>query len=294
MKFIYSGFIIAILFASCKEQPIQIDLGNNFSDWDTSYVSTVEAPQTKQFLLEELTGVRCSNCPSGAEFLDQLNTQNGDNFIIVGLHSGSLTNPIPGKSIQDFRTDAGDQIRTLIFGGEGNKPSVSFDRLPLSTGQNKYFVEGSNNWGQAIIQMKQYASTTPVNIKLSSVYSAANDQYNVEVQLNFTSDVTDALALNIFAIENNIKDGFIEVDTLIVYDHVLRTALTTPIGKIILADKQVKSAGLTYIFRTSLKIDANDAKEKFWVPANMKVVAFVSDAAPEDKHVLQAAETNLK
>ena len=294
MKLIYSGFILAILFTSCKEQPIQIEMGANFDNWDTSYVSDIETPQSKMFLLEELTGVRCSNCPEGAEFLDQLNIQNNKQFVIVGLHSGSLTNPIPGKSIQDFRTNSGDQMRALVFGGEGNKPSVAFDRLPLSTGQNKYFVEGTNNWGQAVVQMKQFASTTPINIKLKSDYSAADDKYNVEVQLNFTANVTDTLALNIFVIENNIKDGFIESDTPITYNHILRGTLTTAIGKIILTDETVKKAGLTYIFRTSLKIDANDTKQAMWIPEDMKLVAFVSKATPADKHVYQVTQINLK
>lgn len=294
MKLLYSGFIIAILFASCKEQPIQIDIGGNFDNWDTAYISDIETPQAKMYLAEELTGVRCSNCPEGAEFLDQLNVQNDNKFVIVGLHSGALTNPIPGKSTQDFRTNAGDQMRALVFGGEGNKPSVAFDRLPLSTGQNKFFVEGTNNWGQAIVQMKQFANTTPVNIKLNSEYSASEDKYNVEVQLNFTSDVADAIALNIFAIENNIMDGFVESDTPILYNHILREALTPAIGKVILADYPVKKPGLTYIFRTSLKIDLNDAKQARWVPANMKLVAFVSKSTPSDKHVYQVTQTILK
>jgi len=292
MKLVYSGLILALFFTSCKEQPIQIDMGGN--SWDTAYVSTVETPQPKMYLVEELTGVRCSNCPEGAEFLDGLNEQNGNKFIIVGLHTGSLTNPIPGKSIQDFRTKDGDQMRGLVFGGEGNKPSVAFDRLPLSTGQNEYFVEATNNWGQAIVQMKQYATTTPINIALNSAYNASEDKYDIEVRLNFTEDVNGPIALNIFAIENGIHDGFVESDTPILYNHVFRRSITTAVGETILNDHPEKKEGLTYVYKTSFSINANDDKEKFWKPEQMKIVAFVSNSTPTDKHVFQVAQVDMK
>lgn len=295
MKGFYGLVLAIVLFlSSCKEQPVFIDLGNNYNNWDTSYQSAIEPSQSKQYLLEELTGVRCANCPAGAEFLEELNSQNNNSFVIVGLNTGSLTNPIPGKSTQDFRTEDGDQIRNLIFGGEGNKPSVSFDRLPLSSGQNKYFVESASNWGQAIAEMKIKSTTTPVNIELTSNYELDEDKYNIEVKLNFTSDVQDTLALNIFLIENEIMDGFIDSDVPIEYNHVFRKAITSPIGKLILNDVSKKQAGLTYIFRTSLEINKNDEKQKFWIPENMHVVAFVSKSTPNEKKVYHVVQTKLK
>jgi hypothetical protein len=55
-----------------------------------------------------------------------------------------------------------------------------------------------------------------------------------------------------------------------------------------------KEAGRVYVYKTSLKINPDDAKEKFWVPANMKVVAFVTDIDAADKHVMHVQETNLQ
>lgn len=288
------GFGIAslLLITSCKEQPIIIDTGGSYDNWDTTYMADVESAQAKFYLLEELTGVRCSNCPEGAEFLEELNAQNDHKFIIVGLNTGALTLPIPGRSEQDFRTEDADQIRTLVFGGEGNKPSVSFDRLKLSNGQNPYFVEAAPNWGQAIAQMKANASTTPINIALKSEMSEEN--YNVEVKVHFTQTVQVPLALNLFLVEDDIWDAFIEGNEPIQYNHVFRKALTPAIGKMILNDKEQKEAGLTYVYRTSFQIDSEDAKQKLWNPEKMRVVAFVGKATTEDKQVYQASSASLK
>src|SRR5690606_14263161 len=229
----------------------------------------------------------------GAEELERLNAQNGNTFIIVGLHTGNLTNPIRDKSIQNFQTEDGRAIRELVFGEQGNKPSVSFDRLKLGNNTNTYLVDGSANWGQAIAQMKAFASSSPVNIDIQSRYEDAEGKYHIEVKLSFTETVNEPLALSVFLTENKIMDAFIP-DTIIEYNHVFRDALTEATGKNILSDFPEKEAGRVYIYKTSFAIDPTDDLQQYWRPENMEVIAFVSKADPADKHVLQAKKIALQ
>lgn len=295
-KFLCFAAFVALFAASCKEHGVSIDGNDNLAE-DTTYVSSkVDKAEVKNFLLEEMSGVRCGNCPEGAVFLEELNEANESRFRVVAIHQGSLTNPITErtpKSIQDFTTDDGKKILNLIFAEQGSKPSVSFDRWAIGNGSNKYLVDGANNWPPKIAEMKGKRNTTPVNLEVLSKFNAEKDQYDITVTLNYTEAVTGANKLFVYLTENAIKDAFIEADTMITYNHVFRKAVTDADGRLILNDVS-KEPGRVYIYRAALKIDATDPKQKFWKPENMKVVAFVSNSATDDKSVLQVQETNLK
>ncbi|PSK90297.1 Omp28-related outer membrane protein [Taibaiella chishuiensis] len=295
-KFIGFAAFVALFAASCKEHGVSID-GNESLAEDTTYVSgTVEQAETKNFLTEEMSGVRCGNCPEGAIFLEELNEANGNRFRVVAIHQGSLTNPIKDRvpnSIQDFTTEDGRKILQLIFGEQGNKPCVSFDRWPIGNGTNKYLVDGASNWPPKIAEMKGKRDKTPVNLKVESKFNAEKDQYDITVTLHYTQAVTGDNKLFIYLTENNIKDAFVEADTLITYNHVFRKAVTAADGKLIL-NTVTKEPGRVYIYRAALKIDKTDAKQAFWNPDNIKVVAFVSNGTADDKSVLQVQETSLK
>src|SRR5690554_4211522 len=193
-KYILLAFIVPVFLNACTEQPIAIDFGNELTT-DSTYVTNPEQPQEKLYFLEELTGIRCTNCPEAAEALELLNEQNGNIFIIAAHHFGALTTPINGKSIQDFRTDDGRQLQDLIFGGQGNKPAVSFNRLPLSNQQNQFFVEGSGNWASAINQMKSESNINPMNLYVSSTFNPAGNHYDIEMEIRFTESLSEPLAL---------------------------------------------------------------------------------------------------
>lgn len=298
MKKTFIGFaaFVALFAASCKEHGVSID-GNESLAEDTTYVSgTVEQAEVKNFLTEEMSGVRCGNCPEGAIILEELNESNDNRFRVVAIHQGSLTNPITErvpKSIQDFTTDDGKKILQLIFGEQGNKPCVSFDRWPIGNSTNKYLVDGAGNWPPKIAEMKSKRDKTPVNLKVASKFNAEKGQYDITVTLHYTQAVTTDNKLFVYLTENNIKDAFVESDTMITYNHVFRKAVTAADGRLILNNVE-KGPGRVYIYRAAVKIDQTDAKQKFWVPENMKVVAFVSNGTVEDKSVLQVQETNLQ
>jgi hypothetical protein len=291
--FIYTASAMLLFAASCKENVVPIDMTNGPEDWDSTYVATVEAAEPRRLLIEELSGVTCPNCPQGAEMLETLSGQNPNQLSIVTIHTGALTDPIP-ESKQNFQTDDGRILREQVWNGQGNKPTAIFDRLFLGSQTNKYFLDGYTGWANAIVQDKAAYPNTPINITVKSTY---NDKgwYDIEVAVKYTSAVTTKNALHIFLTESKIIDAqeysSTNIDEEYEFNHVFRKAITpAAAGKTITASK---AAGSVFLYRTSLKINPDDAKQKFWKPENMTVVAFVTDIDATDKHVMHVQETKL-
>ena len=95
MKKIFVSIIVltAILFFSCDriEGPYMVPSENEpvtvtFPDLDVNSVY-------RKVLIEEFTGHRCMNCPTGHQKLEELHERFGDTLVAVGMHVGSLAAP---------------------------------------------------------------------------------------------------------------------------------------------------------------------------------------------------------
>jgi hypothetical protein len=296
---LYSAAGLLLFAASCKEHVIPIDT-NIVTEWDTTYVETPGTPENRRLLIEELSGVTCVNCPQGTEVLEQLSTQYPGQLSIITIHTGNFTDPIEGKSTQNFQTDDGIKLRNQVWYGQGSKPTAIFDRLFLGSGENKYFLDGYSGWANAIVQDKAAHPTTPLNLTVTSEYDDINSLYRIKVLVKYTSAVNAKHSLNIFLSESKIIDcqefSPTNYDMNYEFNHVFRKAITNAAtGKIVAASlgTDMKEAGRVYEYHTVLKIDPNDAKQKFWVPANMTVVAFVTDQSSTDKHVIHVKDVKL-
>ncbi len=296
MKHILFGAVAMglIYFTSCKEVPVTIDK-NAYTD--TTYVAAVETPQAKNLLIEEFTGVRCPNCPAGAELLHNYNASGefANKLCVISIHSGSLTEPILNhepNSIQDFRTDDGMDIHNM-FGGASNKPCIVVDRLKL--GDNSTYFGSSTIW-YSMLQgaMTEAGNATPVNIDISSTKKTENE-YEIEVKVAYTQEISERLALTVYLNENNIEDAqeFPVEYGMYTFQHVFRKSITPFNGKEILPDMSSKEAGRVFIQRFTLTIDPNDAKQKFWKPENMELVAFVGKTGGDKLQVLHAQVDKL-
>lgn len=86
-KIIYALAIAASLaLASCEENiPTGLVLSQPFVSHDSEYVTTIiPTAQAKNVLIEEFTGVRCSNCPNGAIVLKNIQTANAIDLQTAG------------------------------------------------------------------------------------------------------------------------------------------------------------------------------------------------------------------
>lgn len=287
-----------LLAASCKEHGVPISLTDDQS-LDSTYVGAAEAPQPKRVLIEELSGATCPNCPQGAEKLEEMLTQNPNAMSVVTIHAGTLTSPIKNKSKQNFQTTDGDDMLKSVWGGEeGAKPAAVFDRLPIGNSGYKYFVSGYPGWPSKLTEAKNRYPTSPVKLSITSKYNDTKDQYEIEAVVKYTSTVTDQQALHIFLTEDKIIDAQefsnTKIEENFEFNHVFRKAITPPlIGKPFLNNLENKEAGRVYIYRPTFKIDKTDAKQKFWVPENMKLVVFVTNVDASDSRVVQVQEGKL-
>ena len=295
--------LAAISFVSCKEQPVSINKNERGSD--TTYVATPEDPQPKKYLVEELSGVKCVNCPEGSEMLHDFNATGAfqGKLVIASLHAGTLTSPITGKpvnSVQDFRTEIGETILTNIFGGDPGKPCASFDRLPIGAGTAPNNMMGyKSNWETMLGQAATTASTTPVNIAITSEYNSETSSYDIAVKVSYIQAMEGRHALCLYVLENGITDAqqFPEAPEYreVEFEHLFRTSLTSYNGQEILPGQSTKEAGRVVIQNFTFKIDPSDAKQASWKPENMELAAFVYKlGVPADKRVYQAASVSLQ
>ncbi len=281
-----------VLMNSCKEQRLKsIDFGPGvLAGQDTTYkVSNVSQPQAKRVLVEEFTGVSCSNCPDAATILKSIIDNNPERVIAIGYHptNSNFTKLIDEHgymSNYDLRQPQAEELGNSIFGGIPGMPIAVIGRQYIN---NNYFV-GRGEWSKIIEDRS--ALKTPVNISIiSNVDNVANEAV-VIVRLEYTGDVTKKQNLHVSIVENGIVDaqkGVSEIFSDYKHEHVFRNMVTSLAGAAIPTKVDPKVAGKIYERRFIVAID-----EK-WNVDNCKVVAFVTNDEAGDKEVVQAAEVDM-
>lgn len=288
--------LAAISIFSCKEQAVG-DLTKQVA-LDTTYVGSIPTAQLKNYYIEEFSGVRCVNCPDGATVIEELITQNPDRLVSVTIHAGDLTSPNYNKgSLQSFKTEDGESILSIIYGGDPGKPCASFDRVAIANSSPvSYLNRNYNQWATALSQVKTAHPTTPVNVDVTSTFNSTEGVYDIKVKLSYNQSVTDPQSLTVYLIENKIIDQQLSPEIAnYEFNHVFRSSITPFNGSPILDSLTTKEAGRVLEKTFKYKIDPNSEIQKFWKPENMKVVAFVHNPSSNtDKRVIQAKQISLK
>jgi hypothetical protein len=228
-KIIYALTIAASLaLASCEENiPTGLVLSQPFVSHDSEYVTTIiPTAQAKNVLIEEFTGVRCSNCPNGAIVLKNIQTANAPRVLVAKAHVGNYGIPI--KTDLDLRNPDATTLSSSL--GMQTQPSAAVDRQ-LNTGTDYTFSINQVS-GKVISQL---AKPTPVNISLEKLVNATLDTINLAATFIFTDTTSRKLAFNIYLLENKVithQDSFdvVSLSTLEIeeYEHeeVLRKSIT--------------------------------------------------------------------
>lgn len=298
-NFLFVAFSAAVLLVSCTEKiPIGVLGGSGEAIIDTNYAAPVESKDTRKMLVEEATGVQCSNCPDGAKVLKQAEEAHPGRVIIVGLHAGNLTSPIRNESQYDFRTDYAKQLMTTYFGGDINKPAAAFDRTTQQGGSaSPYFVESRNTWLNIVNQRIAVASM--LNLDVTSKYNADSNDFIITVKGAYTASTSKKQNLTIMIIEDSIVDAQDDADGSVIKEythmHVLRDMITSYTGNPILSDLSSIEAGRVFIKSFRYKIPPRDPeKGPEWKVENLNVIAFIHNDEGADKEVQQAEEIKLK
>lgn len=257
---------------------------------DTTYkVNNVSQAQEKRVLVEEFTGVSCSNCPDAATVLKSIVDANGDKVVVIGYHptNNGFTKLIDEhgyKSEYDFRQAKAEELGNSIFGGIPGMPIAVIGRQYVN---NNYFV-GRGEWSKLIEDRLKL--TTPVNISItSSVDEGANEALAI-VRIEYTENVSQKHNLHVAVIENDIIDAQKSVSEIFSdykHEHVFRDMLTPLAGAVIPAKVEPKEPGKVYERKFTISIN-----EK-WKVENCKVIAFITNDEAGDNEVVQVAEVNI-
>ena len=277
--------LLAVFLFSCKEQtPPGLDLGGTSNATDSSYLASVETPQTKNVLIEEVTGVTCTNCPDGAKQLKSIIAQNGGKGVMVAIHGTLFAIPY-NENKYDFRTVKGEEIINAL--GQPALPAAAIDRQADGLG---VFYRGKSEW--STIFSSRAATTTPVNIHLSGSYVTDSNSYELIAKVAFTQDYADKLNLTVYVMEDGLIDYQLDNQVKIPdykHDHVFRDCITNIAGTPLnFADKK---AGRVLQKKITFK-PTIDTGVNAWNLDNCHIVAYVTN--PDTKEVLHVEEIKMK
>ena len=271
----------ALVLGSCREIGPDIDFVNDILiTTDTTFMAGVPTPSPRGVLLEEFTGVRCSNCPAAHDKVAQLKTIFGDKLIPISLHTGFYAVPYP-TSKQDYKTTFAEGIEQ-IFGNSGY-PNGLVNRQ-LFSGESSEILP-VNKWESYV--NNELNSPTSVNIQLKKEYAPTTKTLTLNANVALVQNLPQPIALSIMIVENQLKDTQLKptgIDTSYIHQHILRTMLTPFNGTKLQATDY--NAGRTFIKNLQITLP-NNLK-----PENCEIIAFVHYIG-SNKNVLQAIKTKI-
>lgn len=241
----------------------------------------------RRVLVEELTGVRCTNCPDGARLLESLQESFGaDNLIVVSIHEApDFSVPYSGVNgnLYDFRTSKGKEMADFIGPFEG-APCASVSRF-LPPNGTSLFVVPHAAWSGLITA--EFAKDYSLGLFVKNEYDTISRQLDILVNIAPENTLSGEHRLTVVITQDSIVDVQNDNNVIIqdyVHRHVLRDVITQPSGN----DIPEALTGGALISKTfSLKLPAT------WVAEHCSVVAYVHHSGTPDKVVLQVAEAHV-
>ena len=289
-KYVVSLVIgMAILVAACKEIPPYIQYGSGQALLkDTCYVTnTLPTKQDLNVLIEDISGERCINCPDAAEIAHTLLDNNPDRVVVSTIHPTILkgfTTP-HDKATQDFRTEEGNNIVTLLIGEPLGLPAGAINRTKFA-GETA-IATSEKNWAGHMTNL--LSKKAKASLELNVAKDTANRMATATAKVVFQEKISDPVHLTVFETESHIfgpqttRQG-VKPD----YEHnfILRKVITPYFG-IVLYD-EVTTVGSTCEKGYEIAIDSA------WKYKNCSIVAVVNVHGSENREILQVQSVDLK
>lgn len=264
---------MAMAAASCSN----IDEGDRLI-----YVKPAEVGRA--VLIEDLTGQRCINCPTGTDIITGIiKTYGEDNVIAVGIHCGPLGFAGNSKRV-GLKTDTGDEYYTHWANGTNlGQPSAIFNRK-----KGKGPIDNLNNWAAEVGLIISDKANLSVNI--ANAYDAKTRKLTTKVGA-FGVNGTVSGKLQVWIVEDGIKamqlmpDG--SANQEYIHNHVFRAAVNGTWGEdITVKEGETTSNDYSYVLPET------------WNADNISVVAFVYNGNGVEnvakKHIVEHEEETEK
>lgn len=273
MKKIFLLVSIVVLFAGCNEVPVMIP--------------DFEVPNTNRVvLMEDLTGVRCPNCPKGAKAIENIIEKFEGKVVAVGIHGNFLTKPLDGevKSKYDFRNPKSIELEEYLKPFLG-KPSVQINRRYFD-GELYTSVDYIDQWESYVED--ELNRPQEMEIILGKNYNPDSRKLDINVAASPLINETGRFRISVYIIESKIIDPQ-ETNNAIIeeyeHNHVLRDMLTAVTGDEFAVDlekNKIYNKSYSYVIPQEFNAD------------NMEVVVMVNRDKADDKSVLQAQAIKVK
>ena len=227
-------------------------------------------PMLKNALLEEFTGIYCTNCPVAHREAKSILEDNPGRVFLIALHVTSFAAPNGGDP--DFRTPFGTEIYNQS--GSPGIPRATVNRHVFAGGATQLNASMWRDKCAVIIQQ-----ISPVNIGAASIYNATTRTLTITVELYYTADApASSNFINVALTQDSIygpqSNGGAGSNYL--HMHMLRHLVTGQWGDEVTTTTQGTLVTRTYTYQ--LPEDYNNIPT---VADNMKVVAFVTEGHQE-------------
>ena len=169
MKHFVVALSFVLLFTACEEIPPNIDFSPPYKTKDTTYiVGAVPAAQHKAVLVEDITGVRCVNCPQAAAKAKEIVTEKTeDSVVVMSLYINQLANfTTPWDGFPLLNTAIASTI-VDFYGIPSGLPSGYVDRAVFAPQTVRFYAY--TTWKNLVNQRLQLS--TPVNIDIQKSLS---------------------------------------------------------------------------------------------------------------------------
>ena len=286
-RFIFLILSVFILW-SCEEEGPYINFTPEYIDTslvDSTFICIQSAtPEPKKVILEDFTGVQCTNCPKAHAVIQQiLSGQDGDRVLPVAIHVTDDFGKPHGGSKEDYRIPEGAQIYSMLQ-GDGTLPRGDVDRNTFN-GETEIILDRSK-WVSYVGDRLTLNSI--VNIDIKAEYLPAEKSILIEADLHYTEAVSGNNFLSVMIVENNIVDlqskpGGI-IDSFYLHNHMLRDMATPYNGRLLMDSPELNRR---FIIEFKIKVKDN------WKLDDLHVIAFVHKGA-SDYYVLNAEEAEVQ
>lgn len=270
--------VLSITMLACDEVAVVVPMGQTGGGGPTPADSTVRV-----VLMQELTGVKCPNCPTGAAEAKRLLSVYDEQLVVMAIHGDFLTSPLP-ESLYDFRTDFSRTIEnnTPFLG----KPAAAINRR-LFNGP-PFLAYDVDDW-ETYIQLELEETA---EIKIEIVVSEEGGVLTVDLDLTPIVDLAGGYNLAVAITQSEIVDVQEENGNIIEdyeHEHVLRHMFTAPLGDILGSELTAGD-----IINKMYTFDIPTSASPIYDLDHIEIVAYVTRDGASESPVIQAAKAYVQ
>lgn len=232
----------------------------------------MDRPEVKRtVLIQEFTGMRCTNCPDGARQVEAI--KQVYDVISVNMHPKGPIFTIPLDQFLDLRCEEATAMYQYW------RPTGFPAAVINGTAPNTSITSWTNVVGAFAEQ------SSPLEIKLNVAYDDATRTATADYEAIFNDIYSEDCSIMLWITENGIegKQDIVGGEIDYVHNHVLRASLNGVWGE---------SIGSAFMYDDTVTGSSSIVLADNWVADNCEIVAFVFNTS--SKEVLQVVKASVK